>query len=106
MNKRQAKKQAKLIDYCYGIMSPNIDWKTPRKFNKEYERYITLCKFTTNSKPCLYAEGVEDEWECTCYNQCDCKYQECDYNTYSSTDGFKEINVVSCTKRIRRKVNL
>ena len=49
-------------------------------------------------KPCKYAEGIEGEWECTAYNKVECPYQDVDYNYYGATDGFKEINVVNCTK--------
>ena len=49
-------------------------------------------------KPCKYADGIEGEWECTAYNKVECPYQDVDYNYYNATDGFKEINVVNCTK--------
>lgn len=50
------------------------------------------------AKPCKYAEGIEGEWECTCYGKVDCEYQDVDYNYIDYTTGHKEINVVNCTK--------
>lgn len=58
---------------------------------------------TKVNKPCKYAEGIEGEWECTCYGKVQCEYQDVDYNYYGATDGFKEINVVNCTKGERER---
>lgn len=50
-------------------------------------------------RPCKYAEGIDDEWECTCYHKVDCPYQDVDYNYIDFRTGHKEINVVMCTKK-------
>jgi hypothetical protein len=50
-------------------------------------------------RPCKYAEGIDDEWECTCYHKVDCPYQVVEYNYVDYTTGHSEINVVMCTKK-------
>ena len=56
-------------------------------------------------KPCKYAEGIEDEWECTAYSKMDCPYQDIDWNYLDFTTGHKEINVINCTKQVEGTKN-